>query len=72
MKTADLRNKSAQELSEELVSLRKTQFEKRMAFAAGQLTATHELGQLKRNIARVKTVLTEKSRTAGSEGGEAS
>lgn len=60
MKTADLREKSVAELGDELEQLRKTQFERRMAHASGQLPQSHELGALRRNIARVKTVLGEK------------
>lgn len=61
MKAADLKLKSEAELRDELEQLRKSQFEKRMAVAAGQLSSTHELKQVRRNIARVKTVLTQKA-----------
>ena len=72
MKAADLKLKTEAELRDELEQLRKSQFEKRMAMAAGQLPATHELKQVRRNIARVKTVLGEKAREAQSSNGESS
>ena len=59
MKVEDLRNKSAQELQEELLALRKEQFNLRMQLATGQLAQTHRMQQVRRNIARVKTVMNE-------------
>lgn len=61
MKVSDLRNKSAEDLNKELLSLRKEQFNLRMKKATGQLNQTHLLGAVKKNIARVKTVLNEKA-----------
>ncbi|MFK7957757.1 MAG: 50S ribosomal protein L29 [Lysobacterales bacterium] len=61
MKAADLKLKSEAELRDELEQLRRSQFEKRMAVAAGQLSSTHELKLVRRNIARVKTILTQKA-----------
>lgn len=75
MKAADLKLKSEAELRDELIKLRRTQFEKRMAVAAGQLSTTHELKLVRRNIARVKTVLTQKAQdqtATTSNDGEAS
>ncbi|MBI2383641.1 MAG: 50S ribosomal protein L29 [Gammaproteobacteria bacterium] len=61
MKTAEytkgLRAKSAQELNDELAALRKEQFNLRMQHATGQLNKSSLLGEVKRKIARVKTVL---------------
>ena len=65
MKTEQLREKSIAELGEELEQLRKTQFERRMAHTSGQLPRSHELGQLRRSIARVKTVMHEKKKSNG-------
>jgi large subunit ribosomal protein L29 len=65
MKAADLRAKSADELNEELVALRREQFNLRMQHATGELTHNHEHGRVRRDIARVKTVLVELSRAAG-------
>jgi large subunit ribosomal protein L29 len=64
MNAKDLRAKSAKELNEELVALRKEQFSLRMQSATGQLSKSHLLMQVKRSIARVKTVLNEKGRQA--------
>lgn len=61
MKAQELRNKSIEELNGELVSLLGEQFKLRMQAATGQLQQTHQLRQVRRNIAQVKTVLTEKA-----------
>jgi len=61
MKAKELREKSVDELRSELLSLLKEQFNLRMRKATGQLNQTHLLGKTKREIARVKTVLTEKA-----------
>jgi len=65
MKAADLRAKSIDELNEELVALRREQFNLRMQHATGELTQNTEHGRVRKEIARVKTVLVELSRTAG-------
>ncbi len=62
MKAAELRDKSAQELQDELLALRKEQFNLRMQKAGGQLPKTSQLKGVRRSIARVKTVLEEKAR----------
>ncbi len=61
MKTKDLTAKSAPELDKELTQLYKTHFGLRMQKATQQLTNTSQLGNLRRDIARVKTVLTQKA-----------
>jgi len=61
MKASELRDKSVEELSKELLSLREEQFKLRMQRATGQLGQTHLLQQGQRDIARLKTVLTEKA-----------
>ena len=61
MKASELRDKSVEELGKELLSLREAQFKLRMQRATGQLGQTHLLQQGQRDIARVKTVLTEKA-----------
>jgi len=70
MNTKDLRKKSAAELKEELVKLRREQFNLRMAAAAGQPARPDQHGKVRRNVARVKTVLRELegAARAGSEG----
>ena len=62
MKAAELKDKSEAELTEELLRLRKEQFGLRMQRASGQLGQPHLLQQTRRDIARIKTVLTEKKR----------
>jgi large subunit ribosomal protein L29 len=52
-----LRGKSAQDLKGELAALRKEQFSLRMQRATGQLNKTTLMGEVKRKIARVKTVI---------------
>ena len=61
MKASELREKSEPELEKELLKLREEQFKLRMQKATGQLGQTHLLRQSQRDIARVKTVLTEKA-----------
>ncbi len=65
MKAADLRTKSVDELNEELVALRREQFNLRIQHATGELTHNHEHGRVRKDIARVKTVLNELKRAAG-------
>ncbi len=60
MKASDLREKSAEELNEELLNLRREQFNLRMQQATGQLARPHEYRRVRKDIARVKTVLNEK------------
>ncbi len=60
MKVAELRNKSDKELNEELLGLLREQFNLRMHKGSGQLSQNHRLKEVRRNIARVKTVLREK------------
>ena len=65
MKAEELRTKSVDELSEELVQLRREQFNLRMQQVTGELTHHHEHRRVRRDIARVKTVLNELARAAG-------
>jgi large subunit ribosomal protein L29 len=60
MKASELKNKSVADLQQELLSLSKEQFGLRMQVATQQLSNTSQLTTVRRNIARVKTVLTEK------------
>ena len=59
MNVAELRTKTADELADELLRLRKEQFSLRMQRASEQLPQSHLLGEARRDIARVKTVLRE-------------
>lgn len=68
MNTAELREKSKEELDAHLLELLQEQFNLRMQNSTGQLAQTHQLKIVRRNIARVKTILTEKSAAAVSAG----
>lgn len=57
MKASDLKDKSRDELLEELISLRREQFNLRMQQATGQLARPDQYRKVRKNIARVKTVL---------------
>ena len=59
MKTTDLRAKSADELNNELLELLKAQFSLRMQRATGQAVKPHDFGRVRKDIARLKTVLAE-------------
>ncbi|AFR05205.1 50S ribosomal protein L29 [Pectobacterium brasiliense] len=61
MKANELREKSVEELNTELLGLLREQFNLRMQAASGQLQQTHLVKQVRQNIARVKTLLTEKA-----------
>lgn len=61
MKASELRTKDATELSKELESLLRAQFGLRMQRATQQLSNTSQLGKVRRDIARVRTLLTEKA-----------
>ena len=61
----ELRTKSTEELTDELLKLRKEQFALRMQMAMGQQPKPDQFGKVRRNIARVKTVLGEAQRAAG-------
>ena len=62
MKASDLRGKSADELTQELQSLLRAQFNLRMQKATQQLTNTSQIRKVRRDIARVRTLLGEKAR----------
>lgn len=61
MKAIELREKSAEDLGKDLLTLREDQFKLRMQKSTGQLGQSHLLQQNQRDIARVKTVLSEKA-----------
>ena len=60
MKAEELRKKSAEDLDKELIELRKAQFNARMQVSTQQSNKTYQLGKLKKDIARVKTIISEK------------
>lgn len=62
MKAVELRGKSVDELQRELLGLRREQFNLRMQRGAGQLANPMRFAVVRKDIARIKTVLNEKSR----------
>ena len=65
MNIEELRSKSDDELRSSLLEMKKEQFNLRFQSATGQLENTARVGQVRRNIARVKTVLGQRARTKG-------
>jgi large subunit ribosomal protein L29 len=61
MKASDLRLKGVEELNKELLDLLKAQFSLRMQIATQQLTNHSQIGKVRRDIARVRTLLREKA-----------
>jgi large subunit ribosomal protein L29 len=64
MKIDDVRRLSADELTDQLLSLKKEQFNLRFQAATGQLEKTHRVEEVRRDIARVKTILRAKAPAA--------
>ena len=62
MEASELRTKSPDELRQELTSLLKAQFSLRMQKATQQLANTSQLGKVRRDIARVRTLMAEKAK----------
>lgn len=62
MKTNELRAKSPTELQQELLAMLKAQFGLRMQHATQQLSNTNQLRNVRRDIARIKTILCEKEK----------
>ena len=65
MDTNEMREKSAQELTDHIAELRREQFSLRMQKAQGQAAQTHQFAKVRREIARVATILGEKQKTHG-------
>jgi large subunit ribosomal protein L29 len=63
MNANDLRQKNREELDEELIGLRREQFNLRMQRATGQLVRSDQFGKVRRNIARIKTVIHEQDKS---------
>jgi len=61
MKASELRVKSEEDLQKELLELRKAQFGLRMQVATQQLSNTSQIGKVRKDIARVKTIQREKA-----------
>ena len=64
MKAEDVRAKSDDELKEQLLDLRKESFNLRCQSASGQLENTARVREVRRDVARIKTILFERGRTA--------
>jgi large subunit ribosomal protein L29 len=65
MKAKDLKEMAPSALNEELLKLRREQFNLRMARATGQAAKPDQFGKVRKNIARVKTVLAQSSARGG-------
>ena len=64
MKAKELKDKSVEDLNKDLLELAREQFNLRMQKGTGQLAKPHLLKEVRRNIARVKTVLNQKAGAA--------
>jgi large subunit ribosomal protein L29 len=64
MKAAELRDKTADQLQDEILKLKKEQFNMRFQKATGQLENTAQVGKVRRTIARMKTILNEQAAKA--------
>jgi len=60
MKAKDIREMTAEQIDKELLDLRREQFNLRMQSASGQGIRTHEFGRIRKDIARLKTLLRER------------
>lgn len=63
MKASEMREKTADEINGELKSLLKEQFNMRMQRGIGQMSQPHRFKEVRRDIARVKTILVEKAKS---------
>ena len=64
MKIEDVRGMTPDQLAEQLLSLKKEQFNLRFQKATGQVEKTHRVGEVRKDIARIKTVLRAKQAQA--------
>ena len=64
MKAADVRAKTADELNDQLLALKKEQFNLRFQRASGQLENTARVREVRRDIARIKTILGQRDGAA--------
>lgn len=62
MKATELRKKSDAELGKELLDLRRAQFSLRMQLSTQQLSNTSQLGKLRKDVARIKTIQCERAK----------
>ncbi|MSP44138.1 MAG: 50S ribosomal protein L29 [Alphaproteobacteria bacterium] len=66
MRAAALRDKTTDQLKDEILKLKKEQFNMRFQKATGQLENTAQVGKVRRDIARMKTILNEQTAKAAS------
>ena len=64
MANTDLRAKTPDELKDQLLGLKKEQFNLRFQAATGQVEKTHRVGEIRKDIARLKTVLRSRAAAA--------
>lgn len=64
MKASDLRTKSDDELKQQLIDLKREAFNLRFRRATGELENTGQVRQVRRDVARIKTILTQRQATA--------
>jgi large subunit ribosomal protein L29 len=64
MKIDEVRRLTPDQLTDQLLSLKKEQFNLRFQAATGQLEKTHRVEEVRRDLARIKTVLRAKAQTA--------
>ena len=65
MKVGEVRDLTEDQLKDKLIQLKREQFNLRFQRASGQLERTARVGEVRKDIARIKTVLSEKSSSAG-------
>ena len=66
-RATELRAKSATELKDELVDLRKEEFSLRMKRGTGSLADTSRFKKIRRDVARIKTILNEQAKSAAAQ-----
>ena len=71
MKIDDVRGMTADQLSEGLLNLKKEQFNLRFQAATGQMEKTHRVNQIRKDIARIKTVTRQKAGPKAAQGSNA-
>jgi large subunit ribosomal protein L29 len=67
MKAEDLRGRTEDELNDQLLALKKEQFNLRFQKASGQLENTARVGIIRRDIARIKTILGQRRDSVGAQ-----
>ena len=61
MKVSEMKEKNVDELNEELLNLKREHFTLRMQKGSGQLEQSHRLKEVRRDVARIKTIITQKA-----------